>query len=209
MAKQDILTPKKADMHDIGKATIQENIEYRERLDNVSATAATADNVLNVATDPRKMLGLLMLIGLIVLLVWMLKKPLQGAFGWLGSIFGRLKAKNDAQSETDKYADPNRTDKSQMNYDKAKEVADNIYSAFGWFDDDEQVIYGQLGWVQGDNDWALVKQAWGGTRHFSRFITGNKSYTLEGALGGYLSEAERQICRNTLRGNGVTMPLGF
>lgn len=201
--------PTKVDMHAIGAAQSQESIAYRERLDNVSATAATADNVLNVATDPKKMLGLLMLIGLLVLVAYLLRNQLSSAFSWIGGIFSTAKAKSQAKKNAAKYGDDSTPDGSLMTYDEARQAADTIYSAFGWLDDQENVIYSQLGRVRGNQDWALLIEAWGPTRHFSRFFTGSKDYSLEGALAAFLSDAERQVCRNTLVSAGVNMKLNF
>lgn len=199
--------PQAAQMHKYGEAKSAESIAYRERLDNVSHTAATVDNVMNVATDPKKILGIIMLVGLVCFIIWLLKDQLKTVFSGVGevvdSFFKKIKARKIAK-EKGGNTDPGiRT----LSNSEALALADSIYSAFSWIDDKEQVIYSSLRQIEGDINWELVQQQWGPTRQFKRFVTGNKSVNLPMALC-LLDRDETEMCRSILRNNGV-VNLGF
>lgn len=199
--------PKAAQMHTYAAAQSPESAAYRERLDNISHTAATADNVLNVATDPKKMLGILMLIGLICLVFWLLKDQLKNVFDGLGDIFGGLFKKAKAYKRAGDKGGNTDPDIRTLTASEAKSLADSIYSSFSWIDDKEQIIYSSLRQIYGDVNWELVQEHWGPTRDFKRIWTGDKSLSLPMALC-LLDKDETEMCREILKNNGV-VNIGF
>ena len=196
--------PKKADMHSYGNATLQDNIEYRERLDNISHTAATADNVMNVVTDPKKIIGLILLVGLIVLIVYLLKSQLKSVFSGIGSWWkNRQDIKDSDNQANNRYGDANGY--SPGFEDMAQDLADRIYNAISWTGDNEEAIYSALREVKTTSDWILLKKKFDNDNHWwSKGVLALKKYgDLVTCLTDNLDDTELAKCRNILITNGV------
>ena len=203
--------PKAAQMHKIGEAYTEEGKLYREKLDNVSATAATADNVLNVATDPKKILGIIMLVGLVVFLVWLLKDQLKSLFGFIGDAFRESRDNSRAQADAvERYSDASGYSAGFENM--AADLADRIDNAVSWWGDNEEAIYAALREVKTTADWVLLQKRWNAKeRWWSKGPLAQKNYgDLVTCLTSNLDDAELAKCRTILRNNGVAAAsIGF
>lgn len=138
-----------------GPATA-EQIAYRNKLAAVSDTSKTADNVFAVFGSPKKVLGLMvsiLLVVLTVIVVWTI-------FGKkLKSLFS---GGSDSLKETIKQLgiDINSGNRGNLTEDTAKDFADSLYAMFGNINDDNDGIVTKMKSLTYAEDYVRVRSAW-------------------------------------------------
>jgi len=188
-------------------------MEYKEKLGNVDATLKTTDSLLNLGSPKRWLdliLTVIILLVVLVVSVWLLKKYVKSEVGNLFDILTRpfrtMKERIDSAKKINAMG-VSPTLGTGAN-DTAKAVADDIYSCFTETSDDEMRFYSLLReHVHNAADWEAIKEAYGVRKCPSGAFWG---VSHDGNLGHLIShnltEKECDYARKLLASRGVTKP---
>lgn len=206
LAKPDL-----AAMHSYAAAADPQNISYRERLGNINETAKTADNILNIIADPKKLLGIVVLIAVVVLLLWLFKDNIAKLWdSTLGKFFKRASDKKDTENSLAALGfGKEDVDEIKDNYPtltqaQAERIATVFEGCFGAWNDDEATAEKLLKDIKGDINWQMVITAFG-TPTIKRVFGSGRPYDLPSAITSFMPEKQDDF-RAILKRNGVQYP---
>ena len=176
----------------------QEAQAYRDKLSNVDATTRTADNIMTVFGDPKKVLGIIMTV---LLIVWLLSKFGDKIADFISSLISPVSHAFDVHRAENLTGTPATIDNSQ-----AAAIADAIDACILPNGDDEQGIYAQLRSLNTPADWQAVCNAFG-TRQCRKKVLGitthNEKHDLRAMLTCNLTDKELAQIRTILANIGV------
>lgn len=194
----DIMGPRKLAGVTPDKPVGDQAVAYRDKLSSVDATTRTADNILTVFGDPRKVLGLIMTV---LLIVWLLSKFGDKITAFLSSVISPVTHALDvarAERQTGTVA--------TLSNSQAATLADNIHACFQSSGDDEESIYALLQTLNTPADWQALCNAYG-TRQCIKRVAGipyhNQQHDLTAMLHCNLTDKETARVRQILANIGV------
>ena len=200
--------PSAAKTHRYTAATSESSVAYREKLGNISATAETVDNVLNVATDPKKMLGLVLFIGVLCLVFWLMREKMKS---YLSPVWKALFVQPFSIWKNIRETEKRGGKVGEIRID-VKAIAESLARSFGFINDDELSIESNLKQISNDSEWLAVVEEFGeqNYRTWDHPIAG-ENFTLPAAIKKFADDtAELNRWRSILTENGITPSiLGF
>ncbi|MBQ9473271.1 MAG: hypothetical protein IJU81_02535 [Bacteroidales bacterium] len=195
----DIMGPRKLAGVTPDKPVGDQAVAYRDKLSSVDATTRTADNILTVFGDPKKVLGLIMTV---LLIVWLLSKFGDKITGFLSSLISPVAHLFDihrAEALTGTVA--------TLTNSQAAALADNVHSCFQSSGDDEEALYAYLRTLNTPADWQALCNAYG-TRQCLKRVAGipyhNQQHDLPTMIRCNLTDNETAKIRQILANIGVT-----
>lgn len=196
-----------AKLHATDKAISEDSMAYRERLGDVNKTTETVDNVLTVLSDPKKMLGIVMAIGVLLLVIFIFRKTLKSA---LSSLWDTIKspfaaainAENDKKDLEDLTGE--RAPKpTYSNSQKYKQLADDLHAALKPYNEEENTVFSCLRQIKNNADWIQVKAQYGSRPYHKGWGYSERVATLEATINDTFTQKNRKKCVDILVGNGV------
>ena len=163
-----------------------------QRLNNFDRSVSSADRFLNVVSDPRKAIAIVIMVLLVVGLLWLFKNQISNLVGSLKNLINQHRAENEIEEH---YGS------TSLSASKIAELANNIHSCFGLFGDDEQQLYNYLSQLGNSADYEALKAAYG-NRSCSGFGC-STLHNLEGMMNCNLASSERQQVKSILATKGV------
>lgn len=163
------------------------------RLDNFDRRVSSTDKFLDMISDPRKAIAIVIMVLLVIGLIWYFKNQISGLFS---SIKGAINQRQAEQEIEQTYGSTTIGTK-----DLAK-LADNIHSCFGYISDDEDQLYIYLSQLNSQADYESLKMMYG-----HRECPGagcSTLHDLEGVINCNLDSGERQHIKSILAQKGIT-----
>ena len=163
-----------------------------QRLDNFDRGVSSADKFLDVISDPRKAIAIVIIVLLIIGLLWFFKSQISGL---ISSIKGAINQRQAEQEIQQNYGS------TTLSAQTIAEMAANIHSCFGYLGDDEQQLYNYLSQLGNAADYEALKAAYG-----NRTCPGigcSTLHNLEGMINCNLDGSERQQIKAILAQKGI------
>jgi len=195
----DVMGPRHLAGVKVDAATTEDAIAYREKLGNVDATTRTADNIMTVFGDPKKVLGIAMTV---LLIVWVLSKFGDKIGDFLGGIVSPVKHLFDVHR-----AERLTGTVATLSNEQAQVLADRIYACFQPSGDDEGGVYSCLRTLNTAADWEAVCNAFGERtcrKKILGFTSHNEKHDLPNMIQCNFTDSETEEVRQILANIGVT-----
>lgn len=163
------------------------------RLDNFDRRLSSADRFLDVISDPRKAIAIVIMALLVIGLIWYFKNQISGLFSSIKGAINQQRTENEIRQN---YGS------TSLSAAAIAEMANNIHSCFGYLSDDEQQLYNYLSQLNNAADYEALKAAYG-----NRTCAGigcSTLHDLEGMINCNLDGSERQQVNAILAQKGIT-----
>ncbi|MBO7201852.1 MAG: hypothetical protein J6V54_10735 [Bacteroidales bacterium] len=163
-----------------------------QRLDNFDRGVSSADRFLNVISDPRKAIAIVIIVMLIIGLLWLFKSQISSIVSSIKGAINQRQAENEIEQN---YGS------TSISAAKIAEMANNIHSCFGYLGDNEQQLYNYLSQLGNTADYEALKAAYG-----NRTCPGigcSTLHNLEGMINCNLDSSERQQIKAILAQKGI------
>ena len=162
------------------------------KLDNFDRGVSSADKFLDVISDPRKAIAIVIMVLLVIGLLWFFKSQIGNLVSSIRGAINQRQAENEIEQH---YGS------TSLSAAKIAEMANNIHSCFGLLGDDEQQLYNYLSQLANAADYEALKAAYG-----NRTCAGlgcNTLHNLEGMINCNLDGSERQHMKAILAQKGI------
>lgn len=165
---------------------------YRDNLVRVSDTAKTADNVMTVFSDPKKLIGIILVLAVLFLILRFFWKKIKAVASEAMTPVTETAAVLAIESE---HGD------TSMSAEAAGTFADSLYSLFGYLNDDNDGIVAKMKSLKKKADYYLVKMKFGERK--CKKIGSNHTHDLPGMLRHNLNNTRCQAIQEHLSSLGV------
>ena len=163
------------------------------KLQNFDRGVSSADKFLDVISDPRKAIAIVIIVLLIIGLLWFFKSQISNLFSGIKTRINQQQVSNEIEQT---YGSATLTSSQVIT------LADNVHSCFGtWFGDNEDQLYIYLSQINNQADYELLKKTYGNRK--CPKLSCSTLHDLEGVINCNLDSSERQHIKSILASKGI------